>query len=141
MEIDGTLIGDANLGTATFEAFFAEDSYTITGTTDGGGSIVTTGGDGNGNGHTTGRTSVTLTANPDNCSTFSHWVALDGDPIDNPNNPTLVVNPEESWADCSTHRYKAVFDTKKININAKSNDTNMGTVTLTITDAPAANQQ
>ena len=144
LEIDGTLIGDANLGTVTFEAFFAEDSYTITGTTNGGGSVeFNHNGTTNSTvtGTTTGDNSVTLTAHPDDCSTFIGW--KDGDNfIPGATELDLTVNPEESWTDGSEHTYTAVFETKKININAKSHDTNMGTVTLTIADpAPAAPQQ
>lgn len=146
LELDGTLIGDANLGTVTFEAFFAEDSYTINGTTEGGGTVeFNHNGTTNSTvtGTTTGANSVTLTAHPDNCSVFVGWKKDGADNlIPGATELTFTVNPEESWADGSEHTYTAVFETKKININAKSNDTNMGTVTLTIADpAPATPQQ
>ena len=84
-----------------------------------------------GSGTTTGSTSVTLTAtvNQDaTCARFDHWEDESGKNVGNSNQ--LTVTPEATWAHGSTHTYKAVFVTKTININVKSSDTNMGTVTI-----------
>lgn len=136
LELGSALIGDAASGTVIFEAVFAEDSYTIIGETNDGSSSSVTGG-----GTTTGSNKLTLTAQPSACERFVRW-EVNGEAIPGATELTYEVTPEESWADGSSHTYTAVFETKKININAKSNDTNMGTVTLTIADpAPAAPQQ
>lgn len=124
--LSSALIDTATTGTVTFEAVFDIDSYTING-------IVndSTMGSVSGSGTTTGSTSVTLTAtvNQDaTCARFDHWEDESGKNVGNSNQ--LTVTPEATWAHGSTHTYKAVFVTKTININVKSSDTNMGTVTI-----------
>ena len=128
--LNDTLIDAATTGTVTFEAFFDIDSYTIKG-------IVndSTMGSVSGSGTTTGSTSVTLTATVNQnatCARFDHWEDENGNTVDgNVDNPNqLTVTPQATWAHGSTHTYKAVFVTKTININVKSSDTNMGTVTI-----------
>ena len=124
------MIDTATTGTVTFEAVFDIDSYTING-------IVndSTMGSVSGSGTTTGSTSVTLTATVKQdatCARFDHWEDESGKKIpgDAANPNQLTVTPEATWAHGSTHTYKAVFVTKTININVKSSDTNMGTVTI-----------
>lgn len=128
--LNDTLINAATSGTVTFEAFFDIDSYIING-------IVndSTMGSVSGSGTTTGSTSVTLTATVKQdatCARFDHWEDENGNTVNgdtgNPNQ--LTVTPQAIWAHGSTHTYKAVFVTKTININVKSSDTNMGTVTI-----------
>lgn len=133
-ELSSDLITAATSGTVTFEAIFEIDSYKITSTTEGDGSVTITGVDNNGN--ATGEASVTLTATADPqvpCAVFDHWEAV-GNPND-PNNgstsASLSFTTPATWEHGSTHTYKAVFKTKTININVKS-DTSMGTVSITL---------
>ena len=128
--LNDTLIDAATSGTVTFEAVFDIDSYIINDTVNDASMGSVSGG-----GKTTGDTPVTLTATVNQnatCARFDHWEdengnTVDGD-ADNPNQ--LTVTPQATWAHGSTHTYKAVFVTKTININVKSSDTNMGTVTI-----------
>lgn len=128
--LSSALIDTATTGMVTFEAVFDIDSYTING-------IVndSTMGSVSGSGTTTGSTSVTLTATVNQnatCARFDHWEDESGKKIpgDAANPNQLTVTPEATWVHGSTHTYKAVFVTKTININVKSSDTNMGTVTI-----------
>lgn len=124
--LSSALIDAATSGTVTFEAFYEIDSYTITGTVEG------TTGTVSGGGTTTGNNSVTLTApSPsDPCTRFDHWESVNGDPIDDPTNPTLTVTPLATWEHNSTHSYKAVFVTKKVNIVVTTSDNSKGKVSI-----------
>lgn len=132
----------SNPKTVTFKANFAIDSYTITGSAEGDGTVEFNN-TGTSSGTVEGSTQYTLTAtpNPNNCTVFKHWeITVNGQRMPDSNTSTLTVTPEATWAHGTVLAYKAVFETKTVNINAISSDTNMGTVTLTITPtAPAGN--
>ena len=132
----------SNPKTVTFKANFAIDSYTITGSAEGDGTVEFNN-TGTSSGTVEGSTQYTLTAtpNPNTCTVFKHWeITVNGQRMPDANTSTLTVTPEATWAHGTVLAYKAVFETKTVNINAISSDTNMGTVTLTITPtAPAGN--
>ena len=136
------LVNAATSRTVTFEAIFDIDSYTIEGTTEGGGSVEFNN-NGTNTGTTTGDVAVTLTATTtDNCSEFDHWVDVETGatvPGKSDNEPhILVVTPQATWAHNSTHTYKAVFGPKKVTITVTTADDQKGTVKIL---APAAPQQ
>ena len=136
--LSSALIDAATSGTVTFEAFFEIDSYTINATTEGSGKVSNTGNTNDAQTSltltTTGQTSLTLTAIPDdNCTKFDHWVSVNGDPIDDPTNPTLTVTPLATWEHNSTHSYKAVFVPKTIKIVVTTADDQKGTVGISVT--------
>ena len=133
--LSSTLIDAATSGTVTFEAIFEIDSYKITSATEGSGSVsIDEGVDGDGK--ATGNTTVKLTANPDPCSKLVGW-KVDGQTISGATGTTLTFTPEETWEHNSEHTITAVFETKTININVKS-DTSMGTVSISAPTAPAS---
>ena len=131
------LIDAVTSGTVTFKAIFAIDEYIITGESNDAG-MGTVASSGTPEGSNTVRLTATVNNENATCAKFDHWEALDGDIIADPKNPILDVVPLPTWTHKSSHRFKAVFVTKTIDINVKSNNTSMGTVTIT---APAANQQ